>query len=817
MILPALVLLLQVALGQTSDGAFVVYRYGDQPELRDALVAHGEMFDDLGGYVLGRPLGEPAERFEVTSEGLTALEADETLAVLVRHEHGETHPGGRLLWEAPEGHVSLIALDTAELKAGLRAGFRCHGAFRPVRTDQPMKPVRLGAPLRGGGNPNPLVQGWVAQVSQQNLEDDVDAMVAFGTRRHFESGEVAAQNWLLGELAALGLNASLFDYDSGADVVVGELPGLKDPSKIVIIGGHYDSINFAGAGAPAPGADDDASGVAAVLEIARILSQEKFDHTIRFCAWSGEEFGLLGSEAYASHLDNIDADIVGMVQLDMIAYRASGDTRSVDFVTNDTNPALNAFAESCFQTYVPSLPTKSGFLSGGTSDHRSFHNHGFPATFPFEDLGQYSPFIHTGNDTVGTSANDFILATLITQGALATVAELGRPLSMELTHTALPDTQDENGPYVVDVTAVPLNGQSVTGADLLYRVDGGSWQTVAMSPTANPDEWSGDIPGQASPAVVEYYVVASDSLGNQAWLPDGLQAGDTSYRFVVGIVQVVFFDDFEVDQGWTHQQVQTQDDWQRDTPQGKAGDPNGAFSGSFAWANDVGRPGWNGEYAANVSNWLESPSIDCSNSTDTRLRMRRWLTVESGQYDQARIQVNGTTVWENPFASDLIDGSWVDFEVDISAIADNNPSVRIRFTMESDSGVEFGGWTLDDVEVYSLGPVGGNKDTILLTGDTTGAVGSTVSYSFSNAPASSLYRILYSFNLNGSILLGHPFDVGAPVVTAVQGTADPAGAGSWTSAPLPAAATGRTVYIEVGAQDSQGDVFDSNVVTLVIS
>jgi hypothetical protein len=67
-----------------------------------------------------------------------------------------------------------------------------------------------------------------------------------------------------------------------------------------------------------------------------------------------------------------------MVQLDMIAYRASGDTRSVDFVTNDTDPGLNAFAMDVYQAYVPTLPVNIGYLSGGTSDHRSFFQHGFP-------------------------------------------------------------------------------------------------------------------------------------------------------------------------------------------------------------------------------------------------------------------------------------------------------------------------------------------------------------------------------------------------------------------------------------------------------
>ncbi|TAH35484.1 MAG: M20/M25/M40 family metallo-hydrolase [Planctomycetota bacterium] len=813
-------LLLLLAQAAPSD-ALAVYAYGQDLALRDRLIAAGTMYDDLGGYVLGAAGAGLSLRHEL----LPPLAFGETLVRVARHAHGEganlAEESGRALWSAPEGHVSLRALGAAELKAAAAQAFRCHGAFRRVN-DRPLQPARFDRGAHNAVTPKPGIQDMVSQVAQANLQAHVNSLVAFGTRRHGQPGEVSAQNWIRTQMQGYGLTTTLFNYDSSADNVIGELPGSTDPGRIVIIGGHYDSVNWAGSStSPAPGADDDASGVAGVLECARILAQHQWDYTLRFIAWSGEEMGLLGSEAYVDYLDSVSADIVGMVQLDMTGYRQSGDTRDVDFVTNDTNGALNAFAMDVFAAYVPALGIKSGTLSGGTSDHLPFTQHGYPAIFPFEDVGAYSPFIHTASDTVGTSLNDWTLATQITQGALATIAELARPVTMTLTHSPIPDQQSESGPYLATLTAVSQNGESVSAVDLLYRVNGGAWQALPMSPAGPPDQWAAGIPGQPSPAFVDYYLVATDTGGNQAWLPEGFSPGESWYSFVVGIARQIVFNDFEgaTDEGWTHTQVAQQDDWARGTPQGKSDDPAAAYSGARCWGNDLGiQSNFDGNYEANVNNRLESPVFDLSGETGVRLRFQRWLNVEDGTYDHARIYVLEAgvwnKVWENPASGDVHDSRWTEFDLDISAFADNNAGARVRFEMVSDGGLEYGGWNLDDFELWSVGPVGG-ADTILLTGSTSGVVGGTVSYSFSNAPASSPYWIYYSFRRTGTTINGHAFDIGTPFFTATTGTTTGAGTASWTSGPVPARGAGRTVYIEARA-DQGATTYDSNTVTLQI-
>ena len=164
-----------------------------------------------------------------------------------------------------------------------------------------------------------------------------------------------------------------------------------------------------------------------------------------------------------------------------------------------------------------------------------------------------------------------------------------------------------------------------------------------------------------------------------------------------------FYDDFEDGvNGWTHNTYGTtsnsHDDWQLGTPAGKNGDPGSGFSGLNCWGNDQGwdefaGTSWDGLYQNNEYNWLKSPAIDCSGLSGVGLKFMRWLTIRTG--DHARIKVNGQLVWESPQFG-LFDSLWTPQLIDISAVADHNPSVRVVFELESNSTGTAGGWTIDD-------------------------------------------------------------------------------------------------------------------------
>lgn len=385
---------------------------------------------------------------------------------------------------------------------------------------------------------------------------------------------------------------------------------------------------------------------------------------------------------------------------------------------------------------------------------------------------------------------------------------------IQITHTPLGDTQNEYGPYTVAAQIDSLIGAGITGGSVEYRVNGGSFLTVPMANTGG-NNWSADIPGQQSVAFVDYHIEAVDSLNNVARLP---RTGE--FSFIVGVVTQVYFNDFEgaTDEGWTHGQVATQDDWQRGTPQGKSTDPNAAYSGLKCWANDLGNSGWDGQYEPNVNNHLDSPAIDLTGKTGTWMRFRRWLNVEESRYDHARIYVNQGGTWykvfENPYTGHLLESSWTQQALDISRYADNNPALQVRFQMQSDGGLEFGGWNVDDFEIYTITEVP-DTNTILLTGTTSTTVGGTVSYDISNAPPSSPWWLYASLNRNGTLINGHPFDIGTPYRTVATGTTSALGTASWSGGPVPPRAAGRTIYVEARS-DAGGTTYDSNVVTLTV-
>ena len=563
---------------------------------------------------------------------------------------------------------------------------------------QPRQPRSPAPPVA-----DPRVSTLVAAVVQANLDSDVlYYSTTFKTRRSDQPEAVTAQADLLARFQALGLVASVHDFDGNTDNIIADLPGALEPLKVVIVGAHYDSINGAGATSKAPGADDNASGTSAVLELARIFATagQQFRYTVRFCLFASEEFGLVGSDHYSADLVSQGVEVVAMLNTDMNAYRASSDTLDLDFVTNDTTGWLTDDLEALSLLYVPSLPVVKGTLGGGTSDHRSFYYDGFPAAFYFEDLGSYSPYIHGANDTHGTSANDFKLAALMTQSVAAGLASYAEPIDLSISHVALPDSSDSWNPYIARAT-VTANTAAIASACELHWDAGLGDTTVAMVQGGVAGEWLGEIPAQTSGATVSYWLLATDSAGNTERHPSS-----GALSFLVGQRQTFWFENFESGAvGWTH--GGTNDDWQLGTPAGKSTDPTAAYAGANCYGTDLGGSGFNGEYRANANCYLLAPTINATGHTNVHLRYARWLGVEDGFYDKSTILVSSILQWNNPIGSGsdhLIDDAWELHDLDISAVADNSAVVTVRFKMISDGGLQFGGWNVDDVELYSIVP-----------------------------------------------------------------------------------------------------------------
>jgi Zn-dependent M28 family amino/carboxypeptidase len=181
--------------------------------------------------------------------------------------------------------------------------------------------------------------------------------------------------------------------------VVAKLTGTKYPDKMFILGAHYDSRAN-------PGADDDASGVAGLLEAARVLSAHKFEYTILFIAFDFEEIACAGASNYVwTHPSD---SILGMVEMDMIAYNDAGRNRvEVWTALENPNPVSKAL-QAALGRYAGNLTVYAGG-NEGASDHGPFAAAGFDSAL-LTEANPYSPFYHRQFDAaLDANGNDVVL------------------------------------------------------------------------------------------------------------------------------------------------------------------------------------------------------------------------------------------------------------------------------------------------------------------------------------------------------------------------------------------------------------------------
>ena len=221
--------------------------------------------------------------------------------------------------------------------------------------------------------------------------------------------------------------------------VVATLPG-KGPNqdRIFLMTGHYDSISHKTAdwGAnwhvlPAPGASDNASGIAEILETARILSRQDFDFTIRFIAFTGEELFLFGSEHYSKLVAERGDQIAGVLNFDLLGHDEDG-VLDIHVLGDEASQWLvNAFGTAAQRYDIDVDLRKKNDPSFIFSDHSPFWKIGIPAVMVSEESTFNAPestdYIHSEIDTLDQIT--LPLGKLAVELAVATLAELALPIS----------------------------------------------------------------------------------------------------------------------------------------------------------------------------------------------------------------------------------------------------------------------------------------------------------------------------------------------------------------------------------------------------
>jgi bacterial leucyl aminopeptidase len=365
---------------------------------------------------------------------------------------------------ATEGDVALAATRESllgDIASAIHERYhRCGGFMAHTTREHAERSLRApkvpAEPLVPYTIDNPAaVNAILGQVTQANIPPVISQLASYWTRYYTTQTGLDAAVWLKSRWEQIGsgrpdVSIAFFDHPGWLQhSVIARINGATIPQEAVVLGAHLDSIN---GGQPAscnvtpppsscraPGADDDASGVASLTEMFRAAMAAGYRpaRTVFIMAYAAEEAGLLGSQEIATAMSvnnpyRSRQVVIGALQLDMTNYRSSA-PNAVDVGiiadTDFTSPPQNAFVEDLMDTYLPTLTKDTVSACGyGCSDHASWTIEGVTAaSFPFEArFGQHNPLIHSSGDTLVNSDPTGAHATKFARLAAAYMAELAK-------------------------------------------------------------------------------------------------------------------------------------------------------------------------------------------------------------------------------------------------------------------------------------------------------------------------------------------------------------------------------------------------------
>ncbi len=412
-------------------------------------------------------------------------------------------------------------------------------------------PAVLAAPAAPTGvqpPPDLAIARLLPLVSPERLRETDAHLVAFGTRSTFSEaappgrGAFAARDWIAAQFRQVAassggrMSVSLDEYLQKADgkrvprdvtisSVVATLHGDEPGGRTYVMSSHYDSRNTDDSDGTrdAPGADDNASSVAAVLEVARLLANVPLHATVIFAAYDAEEQGLFGSAHHAQTLRAAGADVQGDLNNDIIgasvgdrgqknpdyvrifseALQAGADPTRVNVLGNENDSPSRELARYTHETsdaYLPGFDARmvfraDRFLRGG--DHESFNKAGFPAirfTEPVETFAhQHQDVRVEGGVQYGDllQYEDFAYLAQVTRINLAVLASLasgpGRPQKTWVLTKALTNDTTLGWTPVPGAARYQVVRRLTTDADWMTVSDAGAGTSVTLP--FSKDDW----------------------------------------------------------------------------------------------------------------------------------------------------------------------------------------------------------------------------------------------------------------------------------------------------------------------------------------
>jgi hypothetical protein len=286
-----------------------------------------------------------------------------------------------------------------------------------------------------------FIASQVASVSTNNIERCIQDLASFHNRHSKSQYIDKVAEWLKDKLNSFGYtdgNVYYHKYEENGHQlknVVCHKDGATN--KILLLCAHYDTIlkeNLEDAVSRAPGADDNGSGIAAIMEIARILSQMNLQKSIQFVFFSGEEQGLWGSTHYSQYLKDSNTDLYAVLNLDMCAetgFLSTSKTTNIDVddgqtgMVSDNNEASMNFGQEMEQTAKDYTDLEVEFDPIDASDYMPFEARGYICIGAYDGSAKANnPHYHSSTDIPSNLDMDFL--TSVTKMVLSFVLKEGR-------------------------------------------------------------------------------------------------------------------------------------------------------------------------------------------------------------------------------------------------------------------------------------------------------------------------------------------------------------------------------------------------------
>ncbi|MDZ4182124.1 MAG: M20/M25/M40 family metallo-hydrolase, partial [Candidatus Cloacimonadaceae bacterium] len=412
---------------------------------------------------------------------------------------------GKVLLDLGTSLLLQSDLDEVQLRARIRNPFTIL-EMEPMR----FRPQALNMSVLD--ETRTTIDQLISHVNADSVLSFITSLQDFQTRYAHAPNRLQVAQWIQQQFIRMGVtDAQLHQFtwqNTQQYNVVATITGTIYPDQYIIVGGHHDSIsNNSDPMLLAPGADDNASGTVAALEMARVMMLSGYQPkcSIRFVTFAAEEFGLWGAKAYSAYALANNMDIRLMMNHDMIANsNENPQSWRVRLMPYDGSMDHSAYASILTEQYT-TLDATYGSMNSGSSDSHPFWQRGYNVIYYFEY--EFCPYYHSSND-ITANLNPVYCAEVIkaSSAVAATFADMpGAP--SELT------VRDAGTGNALFVSWQGYADASISHYNVYYSNTMGEWGTPITTPN-----WNVTIPGLTQGVLYYVAVSSEDMFGNESYL-----------------------------------------------------------------------------------------------------------------------------------------------------------------------------------------------------------------------------------------------------------------------------------------------------------